>query len=81
MKQENTDDKDDIYAKGTNKKQFAWQLGTGVNYTVNDKIDLNLVSYRYGNLGKTVTKADSKNPVLKAKLAVHSISTGITFKF
>jgi opacity protein-like surface antigen len=80
-KQEDKEDINDVYAEGINKKQFAWQLGTGVNYVVNDKIDLNLVNYRYSNLGKAVTKADGEDPELKTKLAVHSISTGITFKF
>ena len=73
----------DVDAEGLNKRQFAWQLGTGVNYTVNDKIDLNLVSYRYSNLGKVHLKENESldSPALKTKLAVHSMSTGITFKF
>jgi opacity protein-like surface antigen len=72
--------------KKQSKKQFAWQLGTGVNYIVNDKIDLNLVNYRYSNLGKSVATATSEDQsdagdTATVKLKVHSISTGITFKF
>ena len=59
---------------------FAWHVNTGVNYTVNDKIDLNLVNYKYANLGKAKT-LENENGILTNKLRVHSVSTGITFKF
>lgn len=77
-----------VNQEGKSKFQFACRLGTGVNYIVNDKIDLNLVNYRYSNLGKAHLKEyiDDKDAganivAAKTKLAVHSVSTGITFKF
>lgn len=79
-------DETNIDYKKQSKMQFAWQLGTGVNYVVNDKIDLNLVNYRYSNLGKSVATTTSEDvedagDTASVKLKVHSISTGITFKF
>lgn len=83
---DNQEGEQTVALEGKSKSQFAWQLGTGVNYVVNDKIDLNLVNYRYSNLGKVHLKEnntdpDNQIPALNTKLAVHSISTGITFKF
>jgi opacity protein-like surface antigen len=66
-------------SKKTNS--FAWHVSAGVNYVVNDKIDLNLVNYKYANLGKAKTMQDKNGDILTNKLRVHSVSTGITFKF
>ena len=71
--------KTECASKKTNS--FAWHVSTGVNYVVNDKIDLNLVNYKYANLGKAKTMQNGNGDILTNKLRVHSVSTGITFKF
>ena len=73
----------EIVTENASKKtnSFAWHICTGVNYVVNDKIDLNLVNYKYANLGKAKTMQDENGDILTNKLRVHSINTGITFKF
>ena len=62
------------------KTQFAWQVGAGVNYALSNKVELNLVNYRYTDLGKSVVMEGSihDNPT---KIRVHSISAGLTYKF
>jgi len=70
----------DYLSKKTNS--FAWHFSAGVNYTVNDKIDLNLINYKYANLGKVkILSKNEEGAVLTNKLKLHTINTGITFKF
>ena len=58
---------------------LAWHFSAGVNYVVNDKIDL-LFNYKYANLGKANT-IPNNGVFLTNKLRVHIVISGITFKF
>jgi opacity protein-like surface antigen len=71
------------YADGRNNDQFAWNLGAGINYEINDHIEFNVINYKYNNFGKIKTKEGNANdePALTTKLAIHSVNTGIIFKF
>ena len=71
---------DNKQADGLNKTQFAWHVGGGMNYAIDNNIELNVINYKYNNLGKLHIK-DEENTITKMKLAVHTVSTGLTFKF
>ena len=83
IKQENIPNRAAGILPGLCKKQFAWQIGVGVNYTVNDKVDISIINYRYNKLGKArfININEQDEPIINTKLAVHSITTGIIFKF
>ena len=63
------------------KKQFAWNIGAGISYEMNKKFTLDLINYKYYNLGKFSTKLDEVGDSLKDKLKIHSITTGIKINF
>ena len=73
------EDNHTLYQKSS-KKQFAWNVGAGISYEVNNKVTLDLVNYKYYDLGKTSTKPDEVGDSMKSKLKVHSITTGIRIK-
>jgi len=83
INQENSSNRVVGILPGLCKKQFAWQIGTGMNYTVNDKVNISIINYRYNKLGKAKFRnLNEKNaPIISTKLVVHSITTGIIFKF
>ena len=66
---------------GKSKTQFAWNLGAGINYAVNERIDLNLIKYQFSALGYSETKPDDEGKPRKNKLKVNTLSAGVTFKF
>ncbi len=72
---------------GTTKNNFAWQLGAGLNVAMNDRFDVDF-AYSYLNRGKVTTKAYQLNNLTitsdtakYVKLADHSFTIGIKFKF
>jgi opacity protein-like surface antigen len=67
--------------QGKSKDRFAWNVGAGISYEVNKRFVLDLISYKYYELGKFSTKRDEVGDVLKDKLKIHSITTGIKINF
>jgi opacity protein-like surface antigen len=73
---------------GETKRNFAWQLGAGLNTTLNDKFDVDF-SYAYLDRGKVQTKAyfnnelNSNNPdaAKNVRLLDHTFTIGVKFKF
>ena len=72
---------EDVHASGTAKSKFAWNVGAGLSYEVNKKLTLDLISYKYYDLGKISTGPDSDGDYLKVRLKIHGINTGIRLKF
>ena len=70
-----------LYANGNKQTEFAWNAGLGVAYNINEKITLDLLSYKYYDLGELTTEKNSSNHTYGGKLRVHSLSTGIRIKF
>ena len=56
---------------------IAWNIGAGLSYKASNKVTLDLISYKYYNLGVVATKEDAKERRFKSKLRVHSINAGI----
>ena len=72
----------EIANKSEVRNQFAWNIGIGISYELNNKVNLDLINYRYNNLGKFSTKEDrSKDRMIIKNLKIHSISTGIRIQF
>ena len=74
----------DTVIYGKSKTNFAWQFGAGISYNLNEKITLDILNYKYYNLGSITTAKDDRLPgdgTLKNKLKIHSFSTGIRLKF
>ena len=68
--------------KSETRNQFAWNVGIGIAYKLNNKICLDLINYKYNDLGKFSTKEDiAKDRMVISKLKVHGISTGIRMQF
>ncbi|MBQ8677644.1 MAG: porin family protein [Alphaproteobacteria bacterium] len=70
-------------SKSTN--EFAWQLGAGVSYALNDKVSIDL-GYRYtdlGNLkGTTHLNVDPGNAInMKADFESHEVLLGVRYTF
>lgn len=78
------DGANDTIIYGKSKTNFAWQVGAGISYNLNEKITLDILNYKYYNLGSTTTAQDDILPgdgTIKNKLKIHSFSTGIRLKF
>lgn len=61
---------------------FAWSVGAGVNYAINDDWDMGL-SYRYLDAGKadiTTAVGDGEN-TSKIKVKANDIMLGLTYRF
>jgi opacity protein-like surface antigen len=69
------------YAEGKAKTQFAWNVGAGIGYNLNERLTLDLINYKHYNLGSTSTEKDENGDLYGGKLKIHSISTGIRIKF
>ncbi len=80
-KQDGEGDERGITNKSDSYNKFAYNVGAGIAYKLNDKVFLEVVNYKYYNLGKVITKPDDDNDRMIAKLSVHSINTGIRFQF
>jgi len=72
----------EIANKSETRNQFTWNVGIGIAYKLNNKICLDLINYKYNDLGKFSTKEDiAKHRMVISKLKVHGISTGIRIQF
>ena len=66
--------------------QFAWNIGAGVNYKINNKVSLD-TNYKYVNLGNIEAKYHvDKNSILReqnlsGKFQVHTVNVGLTYHF
>lgn len=79
------------YFKGAEKVNFAWNLGLGASYKMDENICLDL-GYKYYDLGK-ITTADTMygmykgvkslgyKPALTSKLKAHAITLGVRYNF
>lgn len=81
MKQQNKPDIRAVANEGDTKNNFAFNLGGGLTYKLSPKLDWELISYKYYDLGLLSTKADSVGDKMKTGLRVHTLSTGIKIKF
>ena len=77
-----------MYVLGDSKNNFAWQVGIGFLFTINNNISTDLL-YKYVDLGIVTTKGVYKklskrlgnNTPYKGKLLSHELSLGINYKF
>ena len=66
--------------KGT-KNNFAYKLGLGARYAVNQNIDFDL-RYQFVDLGKLKTSTnDAFTNAYKGKLRAHELLLGVAYKF
>ena len=70
-----------IDPKGKAQTEFGWNAGVGIAYNLNERITLDLLNYKYYDLGKVSTDKDDGGEASVGKLKVHSINTGIRIKF
>ena len=70
-----------IHAKAKAQTEFGWNAGVGIAYNLNERITLDLLNYKYYDLGKVSTDKDDGGEASVGKLKVHSINTGIRIKF
>ncbi len=76
-----------VYSKGT-RTEFAWKIGLGSKYEINQDFDLDL-RYQYADLGKFSTggsaslegEAYESTPKKIGKIKSHEILLGIAYKF
>jgi opacity protein-like surface antigen len=66
---------------GKTQTEFGWNAGVGIAYNLNERITLDLLNYKYYDLGKISTDKDKDGDTHSGKLKVHSINTGIRIKF
>lgn len=74
--------------KGADQLKFAWDIGFGGDYKINDTITTN-IGYRYFDLSNATTSTTLTNsagtsvftPAVTTKLEVHVISAGVKFLF
>ncbi|MDR2141030.1 MAG: outer membrane beta-barrel protein [Deltaproteobacteria bacterium] len=60
--------------------QFAWALGAGVNYAINQDWSLDL-SYKYTNAGNNSYTADIADIGLETKIQLHDVMFGVRYTF
>jgi opacity protein-like surface antigen len=70
-----------IHAKAKTQTEFGWNAGVGIAYNLNERITLDLLNYKYYDLGKVSTDKSDDGDTYGGKLKVHSINTGIRIKF
>lgn len=63
--------------KGNTKSRFAWNVGAGLSYKINRKVTLDLINYKYYQLGKISAGPDVGGDYVETKLKIHSVSAGI----
>ena len=66
-----------VVGEGNTKSRFAWNVGAGLSYKINRKVTLDLINYKYYQLGKISAGPDAGGDYTETKLKVHSVSTGI----
>lgn len=76
-----------VYSKGT-KIDFAWKIGLGSKYEINQDFDLDL-HYQYADLGKFRTggsssldgKSHKATSRLSGRIKSHEVTLGVAYKF
>ncbi len=70
------------YSRSHTSNNFAWSVGAGVKYAMNDNFDLDF-SYRYLDAGKaSVSYSDEwSNLESKVKVKTNDLMLGVTYKF
>lgn len=77
----NGDSKETVFSKKKSKNKIAFNVGAGVSYELNKNITLDLINYKYYELGKMSTAKDEEGEAFENRLKMHSITTGIRIKF
>ena len=70
-----------IDPKGKTQTEFGYNAGAGLAYNLNEHVTLDLINYKYYDLGQVSTENDVAGEASVGKLKVHSINTGIRIKF
>lgn len=65
---------------GDTKDNFAWQLGVGTRYDVNNSLAFDF-RYQFKSLGEFRTAKDPAGNYYKGKLQVNEVSVGLAYKF
>ncbi|MGG4610086.1 outer membrane protein [Providencia sp. Me31A] len=72
----------DAHSKSKTNSNFAWSLGLGSQYAINDNLSLDL-SYRFLDAGKSEVSyhADGDNMKSKVKVRSNDIMFGVVYRF
>lgn len=72
----------DAFSKSKTNSNFAWSLGLGSQYAINDNLSLDL-SYRFLDAGKSDVSYNDDGDTLKSKVKVRSndIMFGVLYRF
>ncbi|MBN6361484.1 porin family protein [Providencia huaxiensis] len=72
----------DSFSKSKTNSNFAWSLGLGSQYAINDNLSLDL-SYRFLDAGKSDVSYNADGETLKSKVKVRSndIMFGVVYRF
>ncbi|MEQ5287361.1 outer membrane protein [Providencia huaxiensis] len=72
----------DAFSKSKTNSNFAWSLGLGSQYAINDNLSLDL-SYRFLDAGKSDVSYNDDGDALKSKVKVRSndIMFGVLYRF
>ncbi|MEQ4676663.1 outer membrane protein [Providencia vermicola] len=72
----------DAYSKSKTNSNFAWSLGVGSQYAINDNLSLDL-SYRFLDAGKSDVSYNDDGDTLKSKVKVRSndVMFGVLYRF
>ncbi|MBQ0534881.1 MULTISPECIES: outer membrane protein [Providencia] len=72
----------DAFSKSKTNSNFAWSLGLGSQYAINDNLSLDL-SYRFLDAGKSDVSYNADGETLKSKVKVRSndIMFGVVYRF
>ncbi|ENR5394373.1 TPA: porin family protein [Providencia rettgeri] len=72
----------DSFSKSKTKSNFAWSLGIGSQYAINDNLSLDL-SYRFLDAGKSSLSYTEDNEVYKSKVKVRTndVMFGVVYRF
>lgn len=76
------DNYSESYSRSHTSNNFAWSVGAGVKYALNDNFDLDF-SYRYLDAGKASISynGDGTNIESKVKVRTNDLMLGVTYKF
>lgn len=79
-KEKNSPEMVTVAGKARAQNKFAWNIGAGISYEINERVTLNLISYKYYNLGEISTKNTVEEEYIDEKLKAHNVSAGIRIK-
>ena len=70
-----------IDPKGKTQTEFGYNAGAGLAYNLNEHVTLDLINYKYYDLGQVSTQKDAAGDPYVGKLKIHSFNTGLRIKF